>query len=155
VLGCTLALAISVRATKTHDVLIVVLGIWMIWILSAPIWSGMASVSGIVPPPDWFKKANPILLVYAPYFRPGYVTVARIKRCHEFLNLDEIYGYPDLNVIQASHIDPRYPDRWVQQLSVDRRWHDDLTEKNFEHDKQVKVGEGSDWRSVTHNNWQA
>ncbi len=78
VLGCTLALAISVRATKTHDVIIAVLGIWMIWLLSAPIWSGMASVSGMVPPPDWFKKANPVLLVYAPYFSPGYVTATDV-----------------------------------------------------------------------------
>jgi hypothetical protein len=59
-------------------VIIAVLGLWMIWLLSAPIWSGMASVSGINPPPDWFKKANPVLLVSAPYFRPGYVTATDV-----------------------------------------------------------------------------
>ena len=26
-----------------------------------------------MPPPDWFKKANPFVLVYAPYAWPGYV----------------------------------------------------------------------------------
>jgi ABC-type transport system involved in multi-copper enzyme maturation permease subunit len=73
VLGCTLALAISVRATKTHDVIIAALALWMLWLLSLPIWSGMSTLSGVVPPPDWFKKANPVLLVYAPYSWPGYV----------------------------------------------------------------------------------
>ncbi len=73
VLGCSLSLAISVRATKTHEVLIAVLALWILWLLSLPIWSGMSSISGVVPPPDWFKKANPFLLVYAPYSWPGYV----------------------------------------------------------------------------------
>ena len=33
VLGCTLALAISVRATKTHEVLMAVYGIEGVWVL--------------------------------------------------------------------------------------------------------------------------
>jgi len=73
VLGCTLALAISVRAAKTHDVIVAVLGLWMIWLLSLPIWSGTSTISGVIPPPDWFKKANPVVLVYAPYAWPGHV----------------------------------------------------------------------------------
>ena len=60
VLGCSLALAISVRAAKTHEVLIAVLALWILWLLSLPIWSGMSSISGVVPPPDWFRKANPV-----------------------------------------------------------------------------------------------
>jgi hypothetical protein len=31
----------------------------------------------------------------------------------------------------------------VEQLGVDRGWHDDLFEERLEHDKQVKVGEGT------------
>jgi ABC-type transport system involved in multi-copper enzyme maturation permease subunit len=73
-LGCALALALSARATKTHEVIIAVLALWTLWLLSLPIWSGASTISGVVPPPDWFKKANPVLLVYAPYARPGYVT---------------------------------------------------------------------------------
>ena len=50
-----------------------VLALWTCWLMSLPIWSGMATVSVVVPPPDWFQKANPFLLVYAPYSWPGYV----------------------------------------------------------------------------------
>jgi ABC-type transport system involved in multi-copper enzyme maturation permease subunit len=78
VLGCSLALAISLRASKTHDVITAVVALWVLWLLSLPIWSGASSVSGVVPPPDWFKKANPFLLVYAPYAWPGYVTPADV-----------------------------------------------------------------------------
>jgi ABC-type transport system involved in multi-copper enzyme maturation permease subunit len=74
VLGCSLSMAISVRATKTHEVLIAVLALWILWLVSLPIWMGTSTISGVVPPPDWFKKANPILLVYAPYASPGFVT---------------------------------------------------------------------------------
>ena len=72
-LGCALALAISVRASKTHDVVIIVMALWIIWLVSLPVWSAMSTVRGVVAPPDWFKKANPFVLVYAPYASPGYV----------------------------------------------------------------------------------
>jgi ABC-type transport system involved in multi-copper enzyme maturation permease subunit len=75
VLGCTVALAISVRASKTHDVMIIVGAIWIAWLMSGPIWRGMSTVRGVVPAPDWFKKANPFVLVYAPYVWPGYVAL--------------------------------------------------------------------------------
>ncbi len=74
VLGCSLALAISLRAAKTHEVVIAVMALWILWLLSLPIWSGASSISGVIPPPDWFQKANPVLVVYAPYAWPGYVT---------------------------------------------------------------------------------
>jgi ABC-type transport system involved in multi-copper enzyme maturation permease subunit len=50
-----------------------VLALWTCWLLSLPIWSGLARTSGYSPPPDWFHKANPFLLVYGPYSWPGYV----------------------------------------------------------------------------------
>ncbi len=78
VLGCSLALAISLRAAKTHEVIIAVLALWILWLLSLPIWSGASSISGVVPPPDWFRKANPVLVVYAPYAWPGYVTPSEV-----------------------------------------------------------------------------
>ena len=46
-LGCSLALALSVRAAKTHEVLMLVFAVWAIWLLSCPIWLGAAS-SGFV-----------------------------------------------------------------------------------------------------------
>jgi ABC-type transport system involved in multi-copper enzyme maturation permease subunit len=72
-LGCALALALSVRAAKTHEVLMVVFTVWVIWLLSYPVWAGLAS-SGLLPrAPDWFAKLNPFVLVYSPYVKPGYV----------------------------------------------------------------------------------
>jgi hypothetical protein len=77
VLGCSLALAILLRAAKTHEVIIAVMALCILWLLSLPIWSGASTISGVVPPPDWFKKANPVLVVYAPYAWPGYVSPFR------------------------------------------------------------------------------
>ena len=58
--------------------IIAVLALWILWLVSLPIWSGMSTVRGVVPPPDWFKKANPFVLVYAPYAWPGYVAPADV-----------------------------------------------------------------------------
>src|SRR5262249_8611998 len=74
VLGCSLALAISLRAAKTHEVIIAVLALWVLWLLILPIWLGTSTLSGVTPPPDWFRKTNPVLVVYAPYAWPAYVT---------------------------------------------------------------------------------
>ena len=49
VFGCSLALAISVRATKTHEVLMAVYGIEGVWVLGPLVWEFLAvdrSVSG-------------------------------------------------------------------------------------------------------------
>jgi ABC-type transport system involved in multi-copper enzyme maturation permease subunit len=75
-LGCTLAIAVSVWATKTHDVLIAVYIIEGLWLLALPLWSGWASRGGLAPPPEWFQKANPYVLVFAPFNRPGFVGTA-------------------------------------------------------------------------------
>jgi ABC-type transport system involved in multi-copper enzyme maturation permease subunit len=77
-LGCALALAISVRAAMTHDVIIAVLALWITWLVSLPIWSGMTTIKGVVAPPEWFKKSNPFVLVYAPYAWPGHVALADV-----------------------------------------------------------------------------
>ena len=74
VLGCSLALAISVKASKTHEVLMAVYLAFGVWLLSVPIWQGIASTGKKVPPPDWFLKTNPFLLVYAPYTKPGFLS---------------------------------------------------------------------------------
>jgi ABC-type transport system involved in multi-copper enzyme maturation permease subunit len=73
VLGCTVALCVSVRAARTQDAIMAVLALWTVWLMSAPIWSGLAKFNGFTTPPDWFQKANPFVLVYAPYSWPGYV----------------------------------------------------------------------------------
>ena len=75
VLGCSLAVAISVWATKTHDVLIALYIIEGLWLLAQPLWSGWASGGSVMPPPDWFQKANPYVLILSPHYKPGFVGV--------------------------------------------------------------------------------
>jgi ABC-type transport system involved in multi-copper enzyme maturation permease subunit len=72
-LGCAVALALSVRASKTHEVLMVVFMIWSVWLLSVPLWVGAARSKIVPAPPEWAQKLNPFVLVYAPYVWPGYV----------------------------------------------------------------------------------
>lgn len=75
VLGCALALAISVWATKTHEVLMAVYLLLGLWLLALPIWwSG--TFGGLMAPPAWFQKANPYVLVFAPYNQPGFAQPA-------------------------------------------------------------------------------
>jgi hypothetical protein len=66
-LGCSLALAFSVRAVRTHEVLMLVLTLWAIWLLAYPIWLGAAGSGVVSAPPAWFAKLNPFVLVYSPY----------------------------------------------------------------------------------------
>jgi ABC-type transport system involved in multi-copper enzyme maturation permease subunit len=75
VLVCTLALFISVRAAKTHEVLMAVYMILGLWLLALPIWGGLSSGGRIMAPPAWFQKANPYVLVFAPYYKPGFAEI--------------------------------------------------------------------------------
>src|SRR5579864_845459 len=74
VFGCVLALAISVWAARTHEVLMAVYVIEGLWLLALPIWwllsRGVAGPSA----PAWLEKANPYALVFAPYTKPGFVS---------------------------------------------------------------------------------
>jgi hypothetical protein len=67
VFGCALALAISVEVVKTDEVVMAVLAFTIFWLLSLPLWGGLARAYGLPPPPDWFFATNPFVLVYAPY----------------------------------------------------------------------------------------
>jgi ABC-type transport system involved in multi-copper enzyme maturation permease subunit len=71
ILGCSLALAISIKASKTHEVLMAVYLIFGLWLLSLPIWWAFSSPR-IAGPPEWFQKLNPFELVYDPYTNPGF-----------------------------------------------------------------------------------
>ncbi len=72
VLGCSLALSISVEVQKTEEVVMAVLAFTTCWLLSLPLWKGMTRTYGLPPPPDWFYATNPFVLVYAPYTWPGH-----------------------------------------------------------------------------------
>jgi ABC-type transport system involved in multi-copper enzyme maturation permease subunit len=72
VFGCALAMAISVRATKTHEVLMAVYAIEAVWVLGPLVWE---LLSGSILPdvPDWYTSINPFVLAWVPYARPDYV----------------------------------------------------------------------------------
>jgi ABC-2 family transporter protein len=78
VFGCSLALAISVRATKAHEVLMAVYGIESLWILSPLVWDLLSSTQVVPPVPTWIVAINPLVLAWAPYAWPSSVSVAWI-----------------------------------------------------------------------------
>ncbi len=69
VLGCSFALMLSVWASKPHEVLSLIFGIWVLWLLACPVYQ-IAYLRG-GRPPDWFAWSNPFYLTYAPYNYPG------------------------------------------------------------------------------------
>ena len=78
VLGCALAMAISVRATKTHEVLMAVYGIEAFWVLGPCIWD-LLEIGGVIPGvPAWFMAINPFVLAWAPYAWPNYLTMGQV-----------------------------------------------------------------------------
>jgi ABC-type transport system involved in multi-copper enzyme maturation permease subunit len=76
VLGCTLALTISLWAAKTHEVLMAVYMCGGLWLLALPVWEGFSTSGKRLGPPVWFQKANPFVLVFAQYYQPGFVSTA-------------------------------------------------------------------------------
>ena len=73
VVGCALALAISVRATKTHEVLMAVYGIELLWVLGPLVWELLASTRVLPGVPRWFVWINPFAFAWAPYGPPNFV----------------------------------------------------------------------------------
>jgi ABC-type transport system involved in multi-copper enzyme maturation permease subunit len=67
ILGCALALAFSVRATKVHEVLMAVYGIEAVWIVGPLVWSLLEDIAGVPGPPAWYVDINPFVLAWAPY----------------------------------------------------------------------------------------
>jgi ABC-type transport system involved in multi-copper enzyme maturation permease subunit len=69
VLGCSLAMLLSLWVGKTHEVLLLTYAVWLLWLLSRPIF-GMLSWSmgwSMTPPP---QTADPFYLVLAPCWYP-------------------------------------------------------------------------------------
>jgi ABC-type transport system involved in multi-copper enzyme maturation permease subunit len=67
VLGCTLALTLSVWGTTLTEVVLATYAIWLVVILLPPIW-WVTRLRGAVPwpLPGWLEATNPILLVFSP-----------------------------------------------------------------------------------------
>ena len=71
VLGCTMALALSVWARKSHEVVLATYLMFILGLLFWPIWSGIAGTGRIGPPPDWALLCNPYYVAFAPYLVPN------------------------------------------------------------------------------------
>lgn len=64
-LGCSLALLMSVWGRKVHEVLLGTYGLIVLWLLSYPVWV-IWRATGWIPfaPPYWFGRANPFWLCF-------------------------------------------------------------------------------------------
>ncbi len=69
-LGCTMALALSVWARKSHEVIIATYTLFIVVMLFYPIWLGFSSTGRISAPPEWAQLANPFYVAFAPYSVP-------------------------------------------------------------------------------------
>jgi ABC-type transport system involved in multi-copper enzyme maturation permease subunit len=73
VLGCSLALLLSIWARRPHDVVVVVYTLWAIILLAYPLLWLLAKFRLVGRPPTWLLLADPFYLAYAPYWAPGWV----------------------------------------------------------------------------------
>src|SRR5262249_6992248 len=76
VLGCTTALALSVWARKTHEV---ILATYTVFILGLPLWPigyFLSMGTWIGSPPAWALLANPFYVAFAAYAAPGKLELA-------------------------------------------------------------------------------
>ena len=70
VLGCALALTLSVWCTKTYEALLTVFMLWTLALMAGPI-EGFISITWNVPLPAWPWMLSPFFVALAPYIRPG------------------------------------------------------------------------------------
>jgi len=73
VLGCSLALVLSLWVGKTHQALLLTYAVWGVCLLLRPISDLLASIPGW-PYRSSPKTADPLYLAFAPYWWPGTVT---------------------------------------------------------------------------------
>ncbi len=71
VLGCTLALALSVWARKSYEVILATYTVFVVGLLIWPTWYLLTVRGSASPPPSWTLLANPFYLAFAPYADPG------------------------------------------------------------------------------------
>jgi ABC-type transport system involved in multi-copper enzyme maturation permease subunit len=71
VLGCALALTLSVWGRKPHEVLLIAYLLIAAWLLAGAMWAVVAWGWGAPPPPAWLELTDPFQLAFLPYLRPG------------------------------------------------------------------------------------
>ena len=72
--GCSLAMTLSVWATRSHEVILAVFVIWTAASSGHPVWEMLASLWSLPRSPGWFEKLNPFVLIDGPYGQPGFIT---------------------------------------------------------------------------------
>ncbi len=70
-LGCTMAMTLSVWARKPHEVVLVTYTFWGFLLLFWPLWFAVSRGGLVGPPPSWTLVADPYYLAFAPYSVPG------------------------------------------------------------------------------------
>jgi len=72
VLGCSLALTLSIWARKTHEVLLATYLVWSVWLLAGPIARQVNWILGAgFMVPGWVARVDPFDLAFAAYSRPA------------------------------------------------------------------------------------
>jgi ABC-type transport system involved in multi-copper enzyme maturation permease subunit len=74
VLGCTMALALSVWARKSHEVILTTYTVFILGVLLWPAWYFLRMVGWVGSLPPWTALANPFYVAFAPYSDPGKLT---------------------------------------------------------------------------------
>jgi ABC-type transport system involved in multi-copper enzyme maturation permease subunit len=74
-LGCSLALMLSVWARRAHEVVLVVYFVWGVLVLAWPIWYALSLARLVSGPDHWLLVANPFYLAFAPYTAPNQVGI--------------------------------------------------------------------------------
>jgi ABC-type transport system involved in multi-copper enzyme maturation permease subunit len=75
VLGCTIALTLSVWARKSHEVILATYTVFILGLLLWPIWYLLLMGGWAGPPPAWALITNPFYVAFAPYAAPGTLDV--------------------------------------------------------------------------------
>ena len=66
-----MALALSVWARKSHEVILATYTVFIVGMLIWPIWYSLTLGWSVSPSPAWTLLANPFYVAFAPYFDPG------------------------------------------------------------------------------------
>jgi ABC-type transport system involved in multi-copper enzyme maturation permease subunit len=74
ILGCTLALTISVWARKVHEVVLLTYVFWIANLLAYPLWLALTFSGKLPAPPKCVLLANPFYLAFGTYIEPGRIT---------------------------------------------------------------------------------
>jgi ABC-type transport system involved in multi-copper enzyme maturation permease subunit len=124
VLGCTLALTLSVWGTTLTEVVLGTYAVWLVVILLPPTWFILRAAMAVPwPLPDWMEATSPVLLVFAPERTPG---VAGLREPSRFLGLCLALSAV-LAAVAAWQLRPtaaREPDRARRRVGLGRfgRW---------------------------------